>query len=465
MTTQPLTVLVVSDDRPTIQGLSRFLRAFGYGVDEAHDTDQALSALSSRSPDFIVIDGTDTTSCRLEILGDVQERCGEVYTFLMTQAQGIRQLREALESGVDDFLAKPVVFGELLARLRAGARALEHRRRAKAQCRTDRVTGLPSLAAFGKTIQTALHRADEQAPSVVCIAFELDYFGRFARQHGETFARQGLKAIAEHLVNHLQGSESLACGEPTQFFAALTGATEAEGAQWAEGVRAALAAESFPVGEITVDVTASFGVADNHGAEIDYQELLQRAQEAQKLARESGRNCVALYSQLHEPARSWASLASPGKLFQTTLARDVMIPCTVVVRRDEAIEQAKSYILKPSLTAIPVVDGVGTYVGYVTEKAIAEATEEQDRVRDLPIADAPCVDEMTTFANLIDFFTQDPSSLVFIVGNGHPVGFVTRSSLTALSDPVDKSTFCVDLPHVATGQHLSVCDTSFCCEP
>jgi diguanylate cyclase (GGDEF)-like protein len=464
MTPQPLTVLVVSNDRPTIQGLSRFLRAFGFGIDEAHGTDQAFSAITRRCPDFVLLDGQDNASRLKEILDDVYERCGDVYTFLMTAASSMTPLSEALKAGVDDFLAQPIVFGELLARLRAGARVLEHRRRARRQDRVDGVTGLPSLAALGHTLASALRGNGEPSSPVTTVAFDLDYFGRFAKQYGETFAQGGLRVIAEHLSDHLRDSESLACGGQDQFYAVLRDATEEEGAEWAERVRAALADKTFRVGETTLAVTASFGVADIQDSDIDGQELLERAREAQKLARESGRNCVARYSQLHEPARSWASLASPGKLFETTVAGDVMIPCSIVLRRDESIQGASSRLGNRGSTAIPVVDGVGTYVGYVTEKAIAEAKDGQERVRDLPIADAPCVDEKTKFANLIDFFTQNPHSLVFIVGNGRPVGLVTRNSLTALSDPVDSSTFRAELPQAATVQHLSVCDTSFGCE-
>ena len=463
MTPQPLTVLLVSDDRPTVRGLSKFLQAFGYRVDEAANRNQASAALTRESPSFLILDHAPGAFCLEEIMDDLRPPRVDIYTFLMATTLGSELATEALHAGVDDFLAKPIVFGELLARLRAGARILEHRRRLERQDHIDPVTGLPSRMSFCRTLRTELRGSGNEPVPVACIAFDLDFFGRIGKTHGELQTQRVLKAVVEAISERLQDTGSLACGGGDQFFALLTGATEAEGAEWAERLRGALAGEAFPLGDNTLQVTASFGVADNDGTQVDQRELLERALEAQQLAKESGRDCVALYSQLHDQARSWASLATPGKLFETTVARDVMIPCAVALRRDELVGQAKSRLRRPIASAIPVVDGVGRFVGYVTEDAVAEAPEDKERIRDLAIADAPCVDEGTSFATLIDFFTQDPRSLIFIVGDGHPVGLVTRDSLTSLSDPVDRSTFHADLPDAASTEDLSVHDVAFSC--
>jgi diguanylate cyclase (GGDEF)-like protein len=341
---------------------------------------------------------------------------------------------------------------------------LEHRRRLQRQDHTDPVTGLPSRSSFCRTLQAKLQQSSGDSGSLACIAFDLDFYGRVGKTLGQRLAQRGLKGIAEAMSERLQDTAFLACGGGDQFFALLTSATEVEGEQWAERLRVALAGETFALEDHTVRVTASFGVADDAGARVDPRELMQRALEAQQLAKESGRNCVALYSQLHDRARSWASLATPGKLFETTVARDVMIPCTIVLTRDQPIRHAQSRLKRPTPIAVPVVDGVGRFVGYVTEEMIAQAPADKERIRDLAISDAPCMDEGTSFTNLIDFFTQDARSLVFIVGGGQPVGLVTRDTLTSLSDPVDKSTFRTDLADVISSEHLCVRDTAFFCD-
>ena len=69
---------------------------------------------------------------------------------------GVHELHKALEAGVDDFLAKPVVYCEFLARLRVGARELELERRLGEQARVDPLTGLPNRRALESRLKPAV---------------------------------------------------------------------------------------------------------------------------------------------------------------------------------------------------------------------------------------------------------------------------------------------------------------------
>jgi len=53
------------------------------------------------------------------------DRAGYGYFILLTSKGESREVAEGLNSGADDFLTKPFIFGELQARLRAGERIVE----------------------------------------------------------------------------------------------------------------------------------------------------------------------------------------------------------------------------------------------------------------------------------------------------------------------------------------------------
>jgi len=53
------------------------------------------------------------------------DRVGYGYFILLTSKGESREVAEGLNSGADDFLTKPFIFGELQARLRAGERIVE----------------------------------------------------------------------------------------------------------------------------------------------------------------------------------------------------------------------------------------------------------------------------------------------------------------------------------------------------
>ena len=127
MGSQPISVLLVSEDRGLLRCLRKLLTICGCEVCQVGALQQArgragsrfrpISSSSMPKPDLD--DALEISRCQ-----SARRARGEVYTLLLAQAPGVNELYKALEAGVDDFLANPVVYCELLARLRAGAREL-----------------------------------------------------------------------------------------------------------------------------------------------------------------------------------------------------------------------------------------------------------------------------------------------------------------------------------------------------
>ena len=117
-------------DRKLIRHLSQFLNVFGYDATPAADVQQALGAVVGKQPDFVIIDAELSNQGGLELCRAMNVQNGEshVYTLWLVRAAHADKLIEALQAGVDDFLTKPIVHGEILVRLRAGARVLEYER-------------------------------------------------------------------------------------------------------------------------------------------------------------------------------------------------------------------------------------------------------------------------------------------------------------------------------------------------
>jgi two-component system OmpR family response regulator len=114
-----LRVLVVEDEVKLAALLRRGLRGEGMGVDVAYTGEEALLRALATSYDAIVLDlmlpGCDGFEvCR-------RLRAEEVWspTLMLTALDDVESRVRGLDSGADDYLAKPFSFEELLARLRA----------------------------------------------------------------------------------------------------------------------------------------------------------------------------------------------------------------------------------------------------------------------------------------------------------------------------------------------------------
>jgi sigma-B regulation protein RsbU (phosphoserine phosphatase) len=124
---QPVRALLVDDDPLLLALLSAFLEARGYEVAEAADGEAALALLANGGGFNLVI--TDRNMPRMDGLAlcrAIRARHDDsyVYCIMLTASVDEQSLVDAMEAGVDDFLAKPLRPAELGARLRAAERVL-----------------------------------------------------------------------------------------------------------------------------------------------------------------------------------------------------------------------------------------------------------------------------------------------------------------------------------------------------
>ncbi len=459
-----LKVLVVAEDRDLLRHLSRFLGAFGYQVQQAADRQLAALALEGKAPDLLIVDSDPALRSALDLCRLAGERDGRsyVYTFLLVNNPGPQELMDALEAGVDDFLAKPLVYGELLVRLRAGARALEFERRIREQDTFEPVCELPSRSAFYDRLRRALSGPEPQDRPGACVVVDLDFFDQLNFTHGRGVGNAVLRASAERLGALCGETDVLCCLGGGRFALWLPDLSEEAALEWAERARGELAETELTAAESALRVTASFGVAGCKGNAPTPDELVRRATSALKSAKSSGRNCVVRFGQFDAEAKTWEELAAPGKLFERTLARDVMSPCTLIVKSDQTVAEAAALFRRTRLQALPVVDERGKLAGLIAAEKIPASPSAGGSpsalVCDVMTYEVTSYEEDTSFSELVQFFKQDSGSLLVIVRGGWPTGFVTAGSLAALSEPLKTDSFPPDGPYSNNSGYLMVPD-------
>jgi len=115
-------LLVVEDFQPLRESIVQGLREAGFAVDEAGDGQTALWHASGGAHDVIVLDIMLPKIDGLSVLRELREKhCPSMVLFLTAKDTTDDRIR-GLELGADDYLVKPFVFAELLARVRAMVR-------------------------------------------------------------------------------------------------------------------------------------------------------------------------------------------------------------------------------------------------------------------------------------------------------------------------------------------------------
>ena len=111
-------VLIVDDDAHIRASLRRTLAFEGYQVREAGDGTGALEAALDELPDLVILDLMLPGIDGMEVCRRLRE-VNDVPILMLTAREGTSSQVEGLDAGADDYLVKPFVKDELLARIRA----------------------------------------------------------------------------------------------------------------------------------------------------------------------------------------------------------------------------------------------------------------------------------------------------------------------------------------------------------
>jgi DNA-binding response OmpR family regulator len=124
-------ILLVEDERKVASFIARALRENTYAVDVAETGEKALEMAADVHYDAILLDVRLPGMNGLEVCRELRQRGIESPVLVLTARGLTEQKVEGLDAGADDYLTKPFVLAELLARVRALVRRGFHSGNAK----------------------------------------------------------------------------------------------------------------------------------------------------------------------------------------------------------------------------------------------------------------------------------------------------------------------------------------------
>ncbi len=112
-------ILVVEDDRKVAGFIEQGLREEGYAVDVAPDGDEATMLAHVYDYDLLLLDVMLPKKTGLQVAAELRREGRKTPILMLTARDTTEDVVRGLDSGADDYLAKPFKFDELLARVRA----------------------------------------------------------------------------------------------------------------------------------------------------------------------------------------------------------------------------------------------------------------------------------------------------------------------------------------------------------
>ena len=301
---RPLRVLVVEDEPIERRGLVHALELLGCSAEGAANGAEALAVHQARPFDVILSDWRMPVMDGIELCRLVRREARYVYFVFTTALSDKEHLVQALESGADDFVGKPIDLDELSARLVAAQRVIEMQRELARQnaklrrdsqrffraSRVDPLTSARNRRALDEDLAAIIDEARRYGRRCSGAMVDVDEFKAYNDAFGHVAGDEVLRQVAQAIRAHLRRSDALYRYGGEEFFVVLPEQTVGTARGALERVRRAVERLAIPqaTGARSRVLTVSAGVA----ALDDGERWIERADAALYEAKRAGRNRV-----------------------------------------------------------------------------------------------------------------------------------------------------------------------------
>ncbi len=278
------TVLVVDDDAVQRDGLRQLLDPY-FTTLAAADGTEGARLVREYLPDLVISDLCMPEADGFALLSSVRfdEETAHIPLLVLSGLTETDAKVRAFEAGAFDYLTKPVVAGELIARVRnALARGLALRRERLLQA-TDDLTGLANRRWLRSFLASAVKSAARNRTELSVVMVDEDGLKQVNDRFGHAAGDEAIRTMSRALTKSKRAGDCAARVGGDEFVIAMPG-TDRTGAQaFIARVEQELRREPLRgSGELKLHVSASFGVAtcsELMWAE-DAEQLLERADQA-----------------------------------------------------------------------------------------------------------------------------------------------------------------------------------------
>jgi heavy metal response regulator len=178
-------ILIVEDEKDLAAIIKQGLEEEGYVVDVAHDGEEGLYMAETYPIDVMVLDVMLPLMDGLTVLSNLRKKGVQTPVILLTARDALIDKIKGLDTGADDYLTKPFVFEELLARIRSLIR-----RKGTVKEAVIRIADLE--------IDTASHQVRRAGKPIALSAKEYSLLEFLAYRKGAVVSRTD---IVEHIYN------------------------------------------------------------------------------------------------------------------------------------------------------------------------------------------------------------------------------------------------------------------------
>lgn len=176
-------VLIIDDDPHFVEAVSLLLRSQGFVPRGLTEPDRTLDIMHEFPPELVLLDLNMPFVNGYEICQAIRSlrRWQDLPIIFLTSETGAHARLNSFRAGADDYLPKPIVAEELIARVRV---RLERSRLMRERSDKDNLSGLLNRRAFVEQLTGMLAEAERSKNPVTVCLLDIDKFKNINDHHG-----------------------------------------------------------------------------------------------------------------------------------------------------------------------------------------------------------------------------------------------------------------------------------------
>jgi diguanylate cyclase (GGDEF)-like protein len=263
----------------------------------AGDLISTAHVLSLAQPNLILAQVRLPTFSGLELLRWLKDQTAarDIPVILYGEIATAEERIQAIELGAVDFLTRPWVSAELIARVRAALKARKALSVLEQKAHLDSLTGLSNRAVLEDNLRREWELCRRQSVPLSVLVVDLDRFKLINDTHGHAAGDIVLKQAAQILAQSVRKTDLVARYGGEEFVVVAPNCPQKAAVAVGNRFRTNLASHAIVTDKLNISVTASLGIATTDWTQHNAQELFEQADRALYWAKRSGRNTVWVY--------------------------------------------------------------------------------------------------------------------------------------------------------------------------
>jgi GGDEF domain-containing protein len=400
-----LQVVVVSQQVSLLHEVAWTLELVGLSVHATDDYNPDALWRRYSTADFVIVDALGVSEPTTSTFA--QNSDNPTYRIFLYGSSERVDFLAWFAAGAHDALRAPVNRGELLARMRTGARCLEFERRLQSQSSRSHVSGMYSRSGFLRKLQKIAANDAQSASQHALIVVAIDWYAGIRQIAGEN-ASNTIANTTARAIKRIAGENCVAAYLGDGRFATLLMGQSLESAKSAVELLAKDLGtreshhESIPRPAISSAVVP-------WSASVDSARCLNEALEALALAKHTPGGRVLQHGEFSKERAAWNEELSSGNPFAAIVAQDIMEPFPAFL--DCNADQAD------------LLD------------ALRRASGDFSLVTPEPIP------HVATFAEIYEAFSSSGCDLLVVTNEGRWLGYITRDGFCSMIDPIHAESY------------------------